>query len=75
VLIALCRPLGQDGLAAPATNEEIAAELVLSLAAVKSHLRVLFGRFELQAAPQNQKRLLLAERALATSVVQPADLE
>jgi hypothetical protein len=75
VLIALCRPLsGEDERTAPATNEQIASELVLSLSAVKGHLRVLFSRFGLDDTPQNQKRLLLAERALAMSVVRPADL-
>lgn len=76
VLVALCRPLsGDDELAGPATNEQIAGELVLSLSAVKGHLRVLFGRFGLDQAPQNQKRLLLAERALAAGIVRPADLQ
>jgi hypothetical protein len=74
VLVALCRPLLAETRGAPATNEQIAAELVLSLSAIKGHLRVLFGRFGLDDAPQNQKRLLLAERALATSVVRPEDL-
>jgi hypothetical protein len=74
VLVALCKPLGGEESAAPATNEQIAAELVLSLSAVKGHLRVLFSRFGLDEAPQNQKRLLLAERALATSVVRAEDL-
>ncbi len=74
VLVALCRPLGGDGPAAPATNEQIAGELVLSLSAVKGHLRVLFGRFGLDEAPQNQKRRLLAERALSAGVVRPDDL-
>jgi pSer/pThr/pTyr-binding forkhead associated (FHA) protein len=74
VLVALCRPLVDDELAAPATNEQIAQELVLSLSAVKGHLRILFTRFGLDAMPQNQKRLRLAERALATSVVRAADL-
>ena len=73
VLSALCRPLTGEGLSAPATNEQIAEELFLSLSAVKGHLRVLFGRFGLDEAPQNQKRLLLAERALATSIVRPQD--
>jgi DNA-binding NarL/FixJ family response regulator len=74
--VALCRPLsGDDELAAPASNEQIATELVLSLSAVKGHLRVLFSRFGLDGAPQNQKRLLLAERALAASIVRPADLQ
>ena len=75
VLVALCRPLnGDDELAGPATNEQIASELVLSLSAVKGHLRVLFSRFGLEEAPQNQKRLLLAERALAAGIVRAADL-
>ena len=75
VLVALCRPLLGERLTGPATNDQIAEELVLSLSAVKGHLRVLFGRFGLDQVPQNQKRLLLAERALAMSVVRPADLE
>jgi hypothetical protein len=78
VLVALCRPLAQDSATpapAPATNEQIAAELFLSLSAVKGHLRVLFSRFGLDGAPQNQKRLLLAERALQSMVVRPADVE
>jgi pSer/pThr/pTyr-binding forkhead associated (FHA) protein len=74
VLVALCRPLGGGDSAAPATNEQIARELVLSLSAVKGHLRVLFGRFDLDEAPQNQKRLLLAERAMSTMVVRPEEL-
>jgi hypothetical protein len=74
VLVALCRPLTAEESAAPATNDQIAAELVLSLSAVKGHLRVLFTRFGLEDAPQNQKRLLLAERALVTGAVQPDEL-
>lgn len=74
VLVALCRPLAGESSAAPATNEQIAAELFLSLSAVKGHLRVLFARFGLEDAPQNQKRLLLAERALQTMTVRPDDL-
>lgn len=74
VLLALCRPLAGEDSAAPATNERIAEELVLSLSAVKGHLRVLFTRFGLEDAPQNQKRLLLAERALSSGAVRPDDL-
>ncbi len=74
VLIALCRPLAQQAAGAPATNEQIAKELVLSMSAVKGHLRLLFGRFGLDHAPQNQKRLLLAQRALADGVVNPREL-
>ena len=75
VLVALCRPLSRDAPAAPATNEQISDELFLSLSAVKGHLRVLFGRFGLEEAPQNQKRLLLAERALQTMIVRPTDFQ
>jgi pSer/pThr/pTyr-binding forkhead associated (FHA) protein len=72
VLTALCRPLAGDG-SVPATNEQIARELVLSLPTVKGHLRVLFERFDLGAAPQNHKRRLLAERALASGIVNAPD--
>jgi hypothetical protein len=74
VLVALCRPLAGEEVTAPATNEQIADELVLSLSAVKGHLRVLFSRFGLEEAPQNAKRLLLAERALTGGVVRPDEL-
>jgi len=75
VLVALCRPLAAEESTAPATNEQIAAELVLSLSAVKGHLRILFSRFGLEEAAQNQKRLRLAERALATGAVAPDELQ
>jgi pSer/pThr/pTyr-binding forkhead associated (FHA) protein len=75
VLVALCRPLVADGAGVPATNEQITRELVLSLPTVKGHLRVLFARFGLDGAPQNQKRLLLAERAVASGIVSAVDLE
>lgn len=75
VLVALCRPLSSgSGLATPATNREIADELVLSVEAVKAHLRGLFERFEIGDLPQNQKRVALAERAFRTGTVTPRDL-
>ena len=75
VLRALCRPFA-DGASweRAATNGEIAAELVLSLEAVKGHLRVLFAKFEVSDLPQNEKRLRLAERALASGAVNLAEL-
>lgn len=75
VLRALCRPFA-DGASweRPATNGEIAAELVLSLEAVKGHLRLLFAKFEVSDLPQNEKRLRLAERALASGAVNLAEL-
>jgi len=74
VLVELCRPIASEGRAVPATNQEIAERLVLSLPAVKSHLRVLFERFKLEELPQNQKRVRLAEQALDSGVVRAVDL-
>jgi len=76
VLIALCRPY-RDGndFATPATNKQIAAEVFLSVDAVKAHLRSLFERFEVGELPQNQKRIRLAELAIRSGVIAPRDLE
>jgi hypothetical protein len=74
VLVELCRPLASEGRPTPATNQEIAERLVLSLPAVKSHLRVLFERFRLENLPQNQKRIELAEQALEGGIVRAVDL-
>src|ERR1700733_14147817 len=59
VLVALCRPLRDGGFGTPATHQEIADELFLSVDAVKMHLRTLFGKFGLGDLPQNQKRAKL----------------
>ena len=74
VLIALCRPFRDGNLAAPASNQDIAAELYLSVDAVKMHLRALFVKFQLGELPQNQKRAKLAERALQLGSVSRQDL-
>jgi len=75
VLLALCRPF-KDGtaFATPPTNQAIAAELHLSVDAVKTHMRALFEKLELEDLPQNRKRVALAERALQSGVVAPRDL-
>lgn len=69
ILIALCRPLKDSAYATPATNKDIAAEVHLSVDAVKAHLRVVFERFGLDALPQNQKRARLAATALVNGVI------
>jgi len=74
VLVALCRPYKDAELATPATNQQIADELYLSVDAVKAHLRTLFGFFGVEHLPQNQKRSYLAMRALQDGVVARRDL-
>ncbi len=75
VLVALCRPF-KDGpaFASPATNAEIAAELHLSIDAVKTHLRALFEKFDLADAPQSRKRVDLVQRAMQTGLIGERDL-
>jgi hypothetical protein len=78
ILAALCRPLQEHGaFATPATNQEIADEVFLSVDAVKGHLRALYAKFGIESLPQNQKRARLAEIALAGSPVpeEPSPLE
>lgn len=74
VLLALCRPLAGTTAAAPASNREIAAELTVSVEAVRSHLKALFRLFEVPDLPQNAKRAELARRAVASGVVSQRDL-
>lgn len=75
VLVALCRPCQEGSFAAPASNQEIAAELFLSTDTVKMHLRALFAKFGLDGEPQNQKRAKLAESALHYGLISAADLD
>jgi FHA domain len=75
VLIALCRPYKHgSSFASPATNQHIAEELVLSIDAVKTHLRALFAKFGIEHLPQNQKRIRLVERAFYHGVISERDL-
>lgn len=70
VLHALCAPcLGQHGPLTPASNPEIAEQLVLSIAGVKTHMRSLFAKFDVESLPQNRKRTELARRAIALGLV------
>jgi pSer/pThr/pTyr-binding forkhead associated (FHA) protein len=75
VLLALCRPFKEGStFATPPTNQAIAAELHLSVDAVKTHMRALFEKLGLEDLPQNQKRVALAERALQSGAISPRDL-
>ncbi len=75
VLVALCRPYKHgSSFASPATNQQIAEELFLSVDAVKTHLRVLFAKFGVEHLPQNQKRIRLVERAFYSGLISERDL-
>jgi DNA-binding NarL/FixJ family response regulator len=75
VLVSLCRPFHEgDAFARPPTNQQIADELFLSVAAVKTHLRILFQRFGVEDLPHNEKRAQLARLAFESGAVSSADL-
>ena len=76
VLVALCRPFRDgDSFTSPATNQQIAAELFLSVEAIKMHLSALFTKFELSGLPQNSKRARLAESVLQFGVISRQELD
>jgi hypothetical protein len=65
ILAALCRPIASGNhFATPATNQEIADEVFLSVDAVKGHLRTLYRKFGIEDLPHNQKRARLVELAI-----------
>jgi DNA-binding CsgD family transcriptional regulator len=75
VLTALCRPYKDERhYRTPATNQQIADELFLSVDAVKTHLRTLFHKLGIEHLPQNQKRARLVEMALQYGLVPTHDL-
>ena len=64
VLVALCRP---------ASNEEIADELTVSIDTVKTHMRALFDAFSLQASAPYRKRFELVRLAVDAGLVAPPE--
>ena len=75
VLNALCRPFKDAaGFATPATNQQIATEMYLSIDAVKTHMRVLFRKFGVEELPQNQKRARLVELAFQSGLISEREL-
>jgi pSer/pThr/pTyr-binding forkhead associated (FHA) protein len=75
VLAALCRPYkGASGFASPATDEQIAEELVLSPGEVGAHLRVLHAKLGVPEQPPHDARTRLVERAFADGLISERDL-
>jgi DNA-binding NarL/FixJ family response regulator len=74
VLVALCRPLlTGDAFTEPASIRAVAAELVVSEAAVKQHLSRLYLKFDVGPYDE-RKRVKLANAAVARGAVNLGDL-
>ncbi|WP_077043470.1 FHA domain-containing protein [Rhodococcus sp. MTM3W5.2] len=75
IVVELCRPFTENAAACkPASNQQIAERLFVSVETVKTHLRTLFSKFGVEDLPQNRKRARLAERALQSGVVTDREL-
>ena len=73
VLTSLCRPaLSDEAFALPATAREIAAELVVTEAAVKQHLLRLYQKFRVPEGPN--RRIRLANEVVGLGLVRPMPL-
>ena len=70
VIASLCRPaLSDDAFVTPATAREIAAELVVTEAAVKQHLLRLYTKLRIPEGPN--RRVRLANEVIALGLAKP----
>ncbi len=75
VLLALCRPYkGRSGFASPATDEQVAEELFLSVGEVRAHLKVLYAKLGVEKPSGAETRVGLVERAFAAGLISEGDL-
>jgi pSer/pThr/pTyr-binding forkhead associated (FHA) protein len=75
VLAALCRPYRDGGgFVSPASDEQVAEELVLSISEVRAHLRVLAAKLGLKGLPPDESRVRLVELALSDGLISERDL-
>ncbi len=74
VLAALCRPYRGRSFASPASDEEIAEQLFLSVGEVRAHLRVLYAKLSVAKLPQAEMRVRLVERAFSEGLISESDL-
>ncbi len=73
VVTSLCRPaLSDEAFVAPATAREIAADLVVTEAAVKQHLLRLYQKFRIPEGVN--RRVRLANEVVALGMVRPLPL-
>jgi pSer/pThr/pTyr-binding forkhead associated (FHA) protein len=70
VLTALCRPYKRsDAVGGPASDQQIADELVVSVGEVRAHLRVLSAKLGVDAVPESTMRARLAQRAFSAGLI------
>jgi pSer/pThr/pTyr-binding forkhead associated (FHA) protein len=75
VLVALCRPCkGGSRPASPATDQQIAEELFLSVGEVAAHLRVLYAKLEVGGPSEAELRVGLVNRAFSAGLISERDL-
>lgn len=75
ILVALCRPYRDASpFVTPASNQDIAREVSLSVDRVKAHLGAMFALIGVEDLPQTHKRARLAELALRMGLVTRRDL-
>ena len=75
VLAALCRPFkGGSRYASPASDDQIAEELFLSVGEVRAHLEVLYVKLGVPELPGSDKRLHTVERAFSSGLISERDL-
>jgi pSer/pThr/pTyr-binding forkhead associated (FHA) protein len=75
VLVALCRPYkGGSRPASPATDQQVADELFLSVNEVSAHLRVLYAKLEVEGQSAAELRVGLVKRAFSAGLISERDL-
>ncbi|HEY1592120.1 MAG TPA: FHA domain-containing protein [Solirubrobacteraceae bacterium] len=75
VLVALCRPCkGAIGPASPATDQQVAEELFLSVGEISAHLRVLYAKLDIAGPSEAEMRVGLVNRAFSAGLISERDL-
>ncbi len=75
VLVSLCRPYkGGNRFATPATDEQIAEDLVVSVGEVRTHLRILCAKLGIDDPAASNARVRLVQSAFADGLVSEEDL-
>jgi DNA-binding NarL/FixJ family response regulator len=71
----MCRPCNhRSGFLSPATDEEIADDLFLSVGEVKAHINVLSAKLGVGKPPGAEARIELLERAFSAGLISGSDV-